>query len=351
MRAMRNALVALLLACSAAPVAAQSTATLRGVDAYRSSILTSAVLRARYGGKLQEFATLRNHRRPASEEKAELIRRKIETEVRATPGIAYAALALNEYYTSTDHGLYASFDLVDEADRSRLAFLPAPTRTLPDPDGLLSAWNRFYEAGSALAKRGEMPVDRPECPGFYCQWAAVTPELKELQAKLSAGAKAKERELAASLLYDASGERRAAALFVLSYGAKGEKVVDYCLSALKDSSPAVRGAALQILADIVNHHPDYHVPIEKVLPLLDDPSGAVRGKAMGLLVPMVGDEGRRKATLAYAPRLVDLLKLSQPDNHDLAFTLLGLVSKKPFPQKDFVSWESWAAKAAAGKAD
>lgn len=351
MRAMRNALLVLLSACAALPAAAQSTATLRGVDAYRSAILTSGGLRARHGARLSELVTLRNHRRASSDEKAELIRRKIEAEVRATPGIAHAELSINEYYTSTDHGVYAIFDLVDEADRGRLAFAPAPKRTLPDPDGLLAAWKRFYDAGSALAKRGEMPVDRPECPGFYCQWAAVTPELKELQEKLSAGAKAKERELAASLVHDASGERRAAALFALSYGPRGEKVVDYCLASLKDSSPAVRGAALQVLADIVNHHPDFHVPIEKVLPLLDDPSGAVRGKAMGLLVPMVGDEGRRKATLAYAPRLVDLLKLSQPDNHDLAFTLLGLVSKKPFPQKDYASWESWAAKAAAGKAD
>jgi hypothetical protein len=349
MRAMRTLTLVLLLSAPAA--LAQSTATLRGVDVYRSRRLTSAAAKARFGPRLVEYVVLRNHRRPATDEKAEALRRRLEAEAASIPGVARAELSVNEYFTSVDHAMYAIFDLVDDEDRSRLAFSPVPKRSLPDPDGLIAAWARYYDTGSALAKRGQMPVDRPECPGFYCLWGAATPELAELQARFVAGAKAKERELAVSLAHDASGDRRAAALFVLSYGPRGEKVVEHCVAALKDSSPAVRGAALQILADMVNHHPDHHVPIEKILPLLDDPSVSVRGKAMGLLVPMVSDDGRRRAVMAYAPRLVDLLKLSQPDNHDLAYTLLGLVSRKTISSKDLVAWESWAAKASAGKAD
>jgi hypothetical protein len=72
---------------------------------------------------------------------------------------------------------------------------------------------------------------------------------------------------------------------------------------------------------------------------------------MGLLVPMIDDKAHREKMLAAAPRIVELLKLQQPDSHDLAFTILGMLSHKNFDRHDYASWESWAAKAAVRKPD
>lgn len=339
------------LLLAAAPARAQSTATLRGVDAYRSTVLTSEKVRLLYGERLREFVALHNQRRPVAKQKAEALRKKLEREAASSPGIAHVELTVSEYFTSVDHAMYATFDVVDEVDRGRLAFAPVPRRAIADPDGLLSAWKRYYDLGSALSRRGQMSVDRPDCPGFYCLWGGPTPELDALQKKFLAGAAAKESQLRTVLSHEADGDKRAAVLFVLSYGPRGEKVVEFCLGALRDSSSAVRGAGLQILADVVNHRKDLRVDVEKILPLLDDPVGVVRGKTMGLLVPMIDDAAQREKMFASAPRLVDLLKLQQPDNHSLAFTVLGLLSRKSFDRRDYASWESWADKAAAGKTD
>jgi|CXWL01.1.fsa_nt_gi hypothetical protein len=347
---MNTLLLSVLLALSGS-AAAQSTATLRGVDVYRSTILTTEKARMLFSDRLREIVELRNKHQPVANEKAEALRKKLEKEARAFPGIAHVSLSVSEYFTSVDHAMYATFDVVDEVDRSRLAFLPKPTRTMRDPDGLLAAWKQYYDVGSALSRRGQMPVDRPDCPGFYCLWGGPTPELAALQKKFVAGAAAKEAELRVVLSHDADGDKRAAALFVLSYGTRGEKVVEACHGALRDPSSAVRGAALQILADVVNHRKDLRVDVEKILPLLDDPVDVVRGKTMGLLVPMVDNEPQRRKMMAAAPRLVDLLKLKQPDNHDLAFTVLGLISRKSINRRDYKGWQEWADKAAAGKID
>ncbi len=331
--------MSLLLA--AAPACAQSTATLRGLDVYRSRALTPEKARALFGGRLSQIVELRNQRRPASLEKAELLRKEIEREAAKIPGIADARLVISEYFTSVDHAMYAMLDIVDEADRGRLAFAPAPKKTLADRDGLLAAWKAYYELGSILSRRGQMPIDRPDCPGFYCLWGGVTPELDVLQKKFVAGAAARERELKTVLAHEADADKRAAALFVLSYGTRGEKVVESSLAALKDPSSIVRGAGLQILADIINHRKDLRVDAAAIVPLLDDPSGSVRGKTLGLLVPMVDDPAQRKKILAAAPRLIDILKLGEPGSHDLAFTVLGQLSQKSFDRRDYASWEKW----------
>ncbi|MDX6768974.1 MAG: HEAT repeat domain-containing protein [Elusimicrobiota bacterium] len=347
---MMNLLLA-LAALGAAPAAAQSTATLRGVDVYRSVVFDAAKAEAQFGGKLKEYVLLRNSKRPASDAKAEELRKAIEAEVAKKPGVAFAALRVSEYYTSVDHAMYATFDVVDEADRDRLAFAPRPTGKVPDPAGLLAAWKQYAELGAALSRQGRMPIERPDCPGFYCLWGAATPELAALQQKLVDGVPGKLKELREVLIKDADGQKRAQALYALSYANAGEQVVEDCLRALKDPDGKVRSAAVQVLADVANHHKDLRIDLDRVLPALDDPLGEVRGKVMGLLVSMSDDKEQRPKLLSAAPRLVALLKLRQPDSSDLAYTVLGLVSKKDLDRRDHPAWEKWAAAAASGKDD
>jgi hypothetical protein len=345
---MGKALLAAFLLSTAAGARAQSTATLRGIDAYRSASLTSAEARSRFEPRLREYVQLRNFSNAGSAAKAEVLRRDMQKEAESLPGVAWSELHVSEYFTSVDHAMYAVFDVVDRADGSRLAFSPAPKSTVRDPDGLLAAWRKYVAAGEAVSLRGEMSVERPNCPGFYCLWGG-TPELDAAQAPFVAGASARGSELRRVLRDSADGEARSAALFVLSYSTAGSEVVDLCQEALVDPDSNVRGAALQILADIANRHSEVPIPLNRVLARLDDPAFNVRGKAMGLLVPLADRPAYRPAMFAAAPRLAELLKLSQPESRDLAFTLLGMLSKKSYDRQDYAAWDAWAAKAAAGK--
>ncbi|HEX4047063.1 MAG TPA: hypothetical protein VH309_04490, partial [Elusimicrobiota bacterium] len=87
----------------------------------------------------------------------------------------------------------------------------------------------------------------------------------------------------------------------------------------------------------------------RVRPRLDDPAFSVRGKAMGLLVPLAERDAYREDMLRAAPRLAALFKFAQPESRDLAFTLLGILSKKHYDRGDYASWNAWAEKAAAGR--
>jgi hypothetical protein len=345
---MRTAILASFLLSAALGARAQSTATLRGVDVYRSAVLTPQSVHGRFDGRLQEYVRLRNAGSPAAAAKAEALRREMEKEAESLHGVAWAELHVSEYFTSVDHALYAVFDVVDQADGSRLAFMPAPKSALGDPGGLLAAWRKYVADGEVVSRSGGMTVDRPNCPGYYCLWGG-TPELDAAQAAFVAGAAARGGEFRRVLRGEADGEARSAALFVLSYSTSGADVVGLCREALADADSSVRGAALQILADVANRHPDLAIALNLVLPRLDDPAFSVRGKAMGLLVPLAEREAYRQDMMRAAPRIAALLRIAQPESRDLAFTLLGILSRKNYDREDYASWDAWAAKAADGK--
>jgi hypothetical protein len=70
---------------------------------------------------------------------------------------------------------------------------------------------------------------------------------------------------------------------------------------------------------------------------------------MGLMVPLSDRPVYREVMLKAAPRLAALLKLSQPESRDLAYTLLEILSKKNFGNQDYAAWDAWAEKAAGGR--
>lgn len=345
---MRNALLAAVLLGAALPARAQSTATLRGIDVYRSAVLPSAAARARFEARLLEYVGLVNLHKPGLDDKAEKLRAAMEKEAASLPGVAQAELRVTEYFTSVDHGMYAMFDVVDKADASRLAFTPAPKGSVEDPEGVLSVWRGYVARGDAYSRRGELPIDRPDCPGFYCLWGGK-PELDAAHKTFAEAAAKHAEDLRRVLREDVDAEKRSDALFVLSYLPNGRDVAGLCHEALQDSDPKVRGAALQILADLAARHSEIPLALDRILPRLDDPISAVRGKTMGLLVPLFERDAYRQVAMGSAPRLAALLRVQHPESRDLAFTLLGILSKKSFDKQDFASWDAWAAKAAVGK--
>jgi hypothetical protein len=333
-----------LLAVAAGPSRAQSTSTLRGIDVYRSTVLSSDDAERLYGDRIREYVRLRNDHSPRTSEKAEELRLAIKAEVAAKPGVAFADLEFAEFFTSVDHAMYAVFDVVDAEDSSRLAFKPVPKGSLKDPDGLIAKWRRYMDIGERLSQRGEMSFERPNCPGFYCLWGG-SEEIDGLQSAMRDGALKDGDELRSILLADKDGAKRADALFVLSYSSSGWAVLGLCHDALVDPDPRVRGAALQILSDLANHHPELPIALDRVLPRIDDPTSAVRGKAMGVLVPLAEKKAYRQSMYAWAPRLVALLKMHQPESRDLAYTLLGIISEQSYDRADVAAWEKWAKRA------
>jgi hypothetical protein len=325
----------LLLAGVLSSHAAESSATLKAIDLYRSNRLTVAKVREAAGPALDNFLRQRT-------EKA---RKEIESKARgAFPGYFFA-LSENEYVTDNERKHYVTFDVVDPEDAaSRMPFFKAPQGKVPDPDGVLSHWRQYAALGEAASRKGEVTaVEHPSCPGFYCLWGAPTPEAASLEQSFVAAAALRREELQQAQAQEADAASRAAAVYVLSYSTDGAVAVEAALSALRDPAEQVRAAGLLVLADVALYHKGAFVDVSRVLPVLDYPTVAERSKALSVLVGLVDNPNYKTYLVSRAgPFLLALLRLRQPANHDLAFTLLATLSGKSFSPDDYDSWTKWA---------
>lgn len=339
---MTPALLALALLSPA--FAAESTATLKGLDIYRSEQIDLAKLEAKAGGIIRGYARMRADGRPAIKKSADNAKARAENELRSAGSFAYLDLYYSPYISSAERSAYITLDVVDEKDRkTRMPFRAAPTGALVDPEGLIAAWSEYSALGDRLVREGRLDLsERPACPGFYCSWGSATPELAALEKKFPKGAFDDKKLLMGVLSKDADPKKRAGALFVLSYSPDGKEVADAALSALEDPAVEVRFAGLQILSDLALYHKGVFIDPARLLPALDYPSTPERSRALGVLVGLAENPVYRPYLIDHAgPRLLELLRLQQPSNADLAFTVLSLLSKETYGRRDYDAWSKW----------
>lgn len=334
---------AAVLSLLGAPVWAQSSATLKGIDLYRSDRVTLEQVLAEVNPLVKLYFNLRNSGSRGLSKRAETVKADIEGKVKALGGFAYASLYYGEYFTSAQHSAYITFDVVDAASAaSRFNFKPAPKETIKDPNGLLALWKEYTELGNSLQMKGELVAEDPRCAGFSCFWGSETPELGAFEAKFISEAERSKGGLKEVLSKDSDPRKREAALYALSYLPDGQEVAGIMVESLGDPDELVRGAALQVLSDISVYHKEVLLDVDKVIPALDFPSSSDRSKALAVLVGMSTNAIYRPAVLQKAtPHLLRLLKLLQPSNHDLTYALLGMLSNEIYGRRDYDLWEKW----------
>lgn len=337
-------LTALLSLAAARP--SRSAPVFKGFDLYRSEALTEEGLAEPVSPMVKGYAQARAARSKGASKAAERLKERIEAELRRLAPLAYAGLHYAEYVSSGEHAAYVTLDLVDAKDKARrMPFRKAPSEKISDPGGLLAAWKRYAELGAAMRRENILESqERASCPAFFCPWGSTSPELAELEKKFSEGAGLQKTRLLEVAARQADPQARAAALYILSYLSDGPAVVEIMGLGLEDPAEEARAAALQVLSDIGLYHKDIPLDIEKVLPALDDPAASIRSRAMGVVVAVAERPAYRPTLLARAaPALLGLLKLRQPSQHDLAFTILSVLSGQTYGRRDYPAWEAWVS--------
>ncbi|MBI5631267.1 MAG: HEAT repeat domain-containing protein [Elusimicrobia bacterium] len=334
---------AFILAFLSLVTVCQAELTYKGFDIYRSRTATVEKIQKAVGPWIDSYMRMRQDGRPPVLRNADRLKDRIEREVRRLGRLAFVNMHYAEYITSADRGGYITFELVDVQDAAlRMPFKPAPAKSLADPQGLLAAWRQYYDIGISLSAQGALPTERVSCPAFFCLWGSATPELGALEKQIRDGVAANKKFLHRVAVEDRDPQKRAAALYVLSYSTSGAEVVDLMMDRLQDPSEEVRAAALQVLSDIALYSRSLFIEVKKIIPLLDYPTSSDRSKAMGVLIGLADNPTYRPYVLSRAtPYLLGLLKLEQPSNHDLAFTLLSILSKERYGRRDYQAWEKW----------
>ncbi len=343
------ALSALLLASLAVPAGAvPSTATLQGVDVYRSETVTAVSVKRLLGEKIALFVKRTNEGGTALKFAGQL-KGDLEADVSRLGDVAYAGMHVGRSIRASANDLFITFDVVDAKDRlARMPFSAPPTGKLPDPGGLLAQWRGYWELCSAARSRGEPVSERPSCPSFYCPWVERTEQIRELEGRFAQEAPQQQAALARILAAQADARDRAAAVYLLAFSTSGPDTAERMMGALSDPDAEVRGAALSVLADLVVYGEDAPVDVARLLPALDYPTTEDRIKALAVFAGLAPNPRYKPLVAGRASlQLVRLLRSLDPGVRGLAHSVLGMASGRDLANDDFESWEKWAREESA----
>ncbi len=330
-------------AAASAPAAAPATSQPLTIDLYGTEQLTLDALLAACGDELQALAD--GLGRGEQVEFAAL-----EAHLLTLGDFAHAAIALVTYRKDGVTSQHLTVDFVERGDATRrMAFLPRPTGSYDDPDGLIAAWSAYEEAIDVVWSQATGPAPDAPCPALHCLPFHAHPDVAAAGEALAARAPAQHEALAAILRDDGDARRRAAAAYLLAYAPDDAWVVAQLTRATRDGESLVRNNAMRVLAEIAYRHPKVAIPLAPVIDALDFPETTDRNKAAaildGLLARPGGDREREALRDEVLDRagtiLVAMLRLRQPNNHDFAYRILKAASGVDLGEHEPAAWQAW----------
>ena len=268
-------------------------------------------------------------------------RTQVSQGIKTTFHFASVDLSLIRYYPSPlSSPVYGTIDVVEKDDvKFRMPFAPKPSAHFSDPDGLLKAWGDYLEAGSDLLSRHEISGLREECPAFHCIFGHKHPKLAPYERIFVEGVAKHENELRDIFLNDANDQHRANAAFLLAYTHDGTALVSLLSKRLTDESREVRNNIMRVFINISYRHPEITIPLESVISALDFPNTTDRNKASAVVLFKVSNPSEREkyrdtVMKRAVPHLLRMLRLNQPNNHDMAYSTLKILSGSDFGERN-----------------
>jgi hypothetical protein len=327
---------ALLLGLTALAAAQPS---LKDIDLFGTTQITLDQIQKQYGDQIRQFARARLSNDTL---RAERLKQEIESNIHQMGDFAYVKLSLIRDY-DPGRPAYLTIDVVDAKDReSRMRFLPAPKGSFPDPEGLLALWDEYMKTGWELAEKDELDFEKMECPAFHCLFGFDHPKLKKFAPIFTSRVPENKARLIQILREDGNADHRAGAAFLLAHIQDGQELIRIISPSIFDPAELVRNNAMRVLAYISDAHKEIEIPLAPVLKAMNFPATTDRNKASAILCGLA-DRAEYQKTIAQGcgATLLQMLKLSQPNNHDHAYIVLRKISGKEFGDRDYETWEKW----------
>lgn len=346
MRMLGAGAVMLFAAVLATPPAAAKRVrpSLKYIEINGSSKVTPEAVQTKYQQDIERLLLARARRSTQSGRDAQRYEAAIVNGVKDMGGFAWIRLHIIELEETADEKPYMFiFEVVEKKDMAtRMPFRSDPTDDFPDTSNLIEAWGRYEALGRAFEAKSVTVLERPDCLSFYCVWGALTPELGKLEKEFAAGVPV-HRELLEKILREHRNPvYRKNALFLLAYLRDGSAVSGFAASGLMDPDAGVRDAAVSVLNDLTVHHTDVPVAIHEINRLLDVPFPGDRTKALALMLNLADNPNYKRFLVKNAARqIMKLLRSRHPNNHNMAYTVLGILSGESFDQRDYDAWDRW----------
>lgn len=315
------------------------------IDVYKSNQISIDIIKGKFS---REFQTISDVMLSVgslhSEKNTQLLSDSIS---KITSGIyemgSFSYIGVSPIVYPGDKVVHITVDLIDVKDTTRRpCFLSEPKENIKNIDHLISHWMDYEKIGFELLLNENQNILYKSCPANHCVFGFDHALLKKYKYIFNTLVPTYKHMLVETLRKDRDENKRAACAYLLAHIKNRNELVSILVPSIFDSSELVRNNVMRVLGVVLINNPSIKFPIDSVFKALDFPATTDRNKALLIISALSTNPTYIKfITKKVGDKLIDHLRLSQPNLHNLAYETLKKISGKKYGEYDYQSWDNW----------
>jgi len=243
-----------------------------------------------------------------------------------------------------DPDLHTTVEVIQANRPDRLRFITPPihAKHYAKKQDLINQMLLFTDIGVGLMVNNEIDVEKISCPVYHCVTGFDHPKLKPYLNVFNKGAIKQKQLILKTLKQDSNPERRGAAAYLVGHFKNPEEIISTLTPYVNDPDNGVRNNVVRVIAMTMAISKLSQINVSPFIDLLDSPYTTDRNKSLYVLQAAANSEKGKVAILKQGgDKLLALLALKQPNNHDPAYEILKKISGQHFQGNDLKAWSNW----------
>lgn len=262
----------------------------------------------------------------------------------------FLSVDLQVVFYPDENQLYSTLEVIDKQHPSRMRFLNTAAKASSDetrvhqPD-LIESMITYEKLGFNLMMHKAISTHSP-CPVYHCIAGFDHPKLKPYLKMFNQGSVQEKNLIEKTLNEDVDPVRRAAAVFLVGHFHDPHEILNVLSSHIADKDDGVRNNVMRVIGSTLQKTSVSHLDVTPFLDALDSPYTTDRNKALYVLSSVAKSKDVQQQILTKgSDKLLALIRLKQPNNHDLAYFILKEMSGQDFGPTNVEGWRHWLTNA------
>ncbi|MCR9191291.1 MAG: HEAT repeat domain-containing protein [Gammaproteobacteria bacterium] len=242
--------------------------------------------------------------------------------------------------------IYSTIEIIETPKSPRMRFVATPVRIENRQHDLVTEMMQFESLATRLMLTKQLDLNADACPVYHCMVPYQHPQLAPYLRKFQQGVIQEKQAILHTIKQDPNPERRAAAAFLIGHLTRPQEIIHLLSPHVDDPDADVRNNVMRVMASTLRQSHLQTVDPAPFIALLNSPFVSDRNKSLHILYSLA-DSAKNQHTILQTggQYLLRLLKLSQPNNHDITYLLLKKISHQNFGDQQFSQWQAWIASA------
>ena len=264
---------------------------------------------------------------------------------------AYLFVDLQTVFYPENKTIYSTIEIIDKDNPGRMTFVDSipviknNKKKIKHKPDLIDEMIKYEAIGVKMILSHKMAL-YSSCPVYHCTSGFEDPRLKSYLSLFNAGAIKEKTLILDTLNDDKDPDRRAAAAFLVAHFNNPHEIISVLSAHVDDTDSGVRNNVMRVIGGTMEKSKLKDINVRPFLKALDSPYVTDRNKALWVLSESLGHRSSDSFILNHGGgKLLALLRLKQPNNHDLAYFILRKLSGKDFGSTNVAAWEKWVSSA------